>query len=235
MVYPSCDMGSHDVETMKKLLLTVVIILGLHSPTVSAEPLDVQPAGMKTEDVAEIRNIILGQLDAFRGDDAEKAFSFAAPQIQKIFKTPEIFLRMVRKSYPVDTGPQSFEFRGTQRIDGNIVQPLAVIGPTGVSETALYIMEEQPDGTWKIGGCIMAQEPGKKHLNAVRKPSSVKSSETRNAVYQVIADNGMHFAGAQLYYLDSGRRRVTDHPMIDATTGWTVRPTRCGGSKTLHY
>ena len=54
---------------------------------------------------------------------------------------------MVRKSYRSVYRPQSFEFRGTQRIDGNIVQPLAVIGPTGVSETALYIMEEQPDGT----------------------------------------------------------------------------------------
>ena len=67
-------MGSHDVETMKKLLLTVVMIFGLHSLTVSADPLDVQPAGIKTEDVAEIRNIILGQLDAFREDDAIKAF-----------------------------------------------------------------------------------------------------------------------------------------------------------------
>ena len=153
---------------MKKSLLAIVIILGLHSPTVSAEPptvsaepLDVQPAGMKTEDVAKIRNIILSQLDAFREDDAEKAFSFAAPKIQKIFKTPEIFLHMVRKSYRSVYRPQSYEFRGTQRIDGNIVQPLAVIGPTGMSETALYIMEEQPDGTWKIGGCMMAQEPGK--------------------------------------------------------------------------
>ena len=146
---------------MKKLLLTIVMLLGLYSLTVSAEPLDVQPAGMKTEDVAKIRNIILGQLDAFREDDAEKAFSFAAPQIQKIFKTPEIFLHMVRKSYRSVYRPQSFEFHGTRRIDGNIVQPLAVVGPTGVSETALYIMEEQPDGTWKIGACIMAQEQGK--------------------------------------------------------------------------
>ena len=146
---------------MKKLLLTIVMILGLHSQTVSAEPLDVQPAGIKAEDVAKIRNIILGQLDAFREDDAEKAFSFAAPQIQEIFKTPETFLHMVRKAYRSVYRPQSFEFRGTQRIYGNIVQPLEVIGPTGVSETALYVMEEQPDGTWKIGACIMAQEPGK--------------------------------------------------------------------------
>ena len=119
------------------------------------------PANLPAEDVAAIRNIIIAQLDAFKADDAEKAFSFAAPNIRRIFRTPEIFLHMVRKSYQAVYRPQSFEFRPLQRIDGNVVQPLAVVGPSGISETALYIMEAQPDGSWKIGACIMAQEPGK--------------------------------------------------------------------------
>ncbi|MGB0632646.1 MAG: DUF4864 domain-containing protein [Alphaproteobacteria bacterium] len=146
---------------MKTFLLSLVLLFGLTATPAVAEPVDIQPAGLRAADVADIRNIILGQLDAFREDDAEKAFSYAAPQIRRIFKTPDIFLHMVRKSYRSVYRPQSFEFRPIQRIDGNIVQPLAVVGPTGVSETALYIMEPQPDGTWKIGACIMAQEPGK--------------------------------------------------------------------------
>lgn len=146
---------------MKTFLLSLALLFGLIATPARAEPVDVQPAGLQAADVADIRNIILGQLDAFREDDAEKAFSYAAPQIRRIFKTPDIFLHMVRKSYRSVYRPQSFEFRPIQRIDGNIVQPLAVVGPTGVSETALYIMEPQPDGTWKIGACIMAREPGK--------------------------------------------------------------------------
>jgi len=118
------------------------------------------PANLPARDIAEIRNIIIGQLDAFKADDAEKAFSFAAPNIRRIFRTPEIFLHMVRKSYQSVYRPQSFEFRPVQRIDGNVVQPLAVVGPSGISETALYVMEAQPDGSWKIGACILAQEPG---------------------------------------------------------------------------
>ena len=147
---------------MKKLLLTIVIIFGLHSPTVSAEPLDVQPAGVKTEDVAKIRNIILSQLDAFREDDAEKAFSFAAPQIQKIFKTPEIFLHMVRKIISVSIPAAVVRVsrhpahRRKHRSTAGGYRPDRHVG-----NGAFYIMEEQPDGTWKIGGCIMAQEPGK--------------------------------------------------------------------------
>jgi hypothetical protein len=118
------------------------------------------PANLAAKDVADIRNIIIGQIDAFRKDDAEKAFSFAAPELKKIFRTPDVFLYMVRKSYKSVYRPQKFDFRTIQRIDGKVVQPVTVIGPSGVTETALYIMEIQPDGTWRIGACIMAQEPG---------------------------------------------------------------------------
>jgi len=146
---------------MKSVVLALVLSFGLASMPVHAGPVDVKPAELPTEDVANIRNIILRQLNAFRDDDAEKAFSYAAPEIRRIFKTPEMFLHMVRKSYQSVYRPQSFAFKTIKRIDGNIVQPLAVVGPSGVSETALYIMEQQPDGSWKIGACIMAREPGK--------------------------------------------------------------------------
>ena len=158
-------MARYDVTRMRFLIsravLALVVCVSLSAPPVHAEPADITPAGLEAEDVAEIRNIILGQLSAFREDDAEKAFSYAAPQIRQIFKTPEIFLYMVRKSYQAVYRPKSFEFRPIKRIDENIVQPLAVVGPSGISETALYIMEEQQDGSWKIGACIMAREPGK--------------------------------------------------------------------------
>ena len=146
---------------MKLLLSLLVVWVALTSPPAHAEQAHIAPAGLEAEDIAEIRNIILGQLSAFREDDAEKAFSYAAPRIRQIFKTPEIFLDMVRKSYQAVYRPKSLEFRPIKRIDGNIVQPLVVVGPSGISETALYIMEEQPDGSWKIGACIMAREPGK--------------------------------------------------------------------------
>lgn len=151
----------YDVGHMKSLFLALVLSFGLASMPVLAGPVDVKPAELPTEDVADIRNSILRQLNAFRDDDAEKAFSYAAPEIRRIFKTPEMFLHMVRKSYQSVYRPQSFAFKTIKRIDGNIVQPLAVVGPSGVSETALYIMEQQPDGSWKIGACIMAREPGK--------------------------------------------------------------------------
>jgi len=141
-------------------VLAVVLML----QPASAESPGVTPPvgahGVATQDIAEIRNMIIGQIAAFREDDAEKAFSFAAPEIRKIFRTPEMFLYMVRKSYQAVYRPRKYEFRTIRNIDGKVVQPVTIVGPTGVTETALYIMEKQPDGTWRIGACIMAREPG---------------------------------------------------------------------------
>lgn len=54
------------------------------APTAEALPSAPVPAG----EVADIRNVILAQLEAFKADDGTAAFSFAAPEIRKIFRTP---------------------------------------------------------------------------------------------------------------------------------------------------
>jgi ketosteroid isomerase-like protein len=37
---------------------------------------------------------------------------------------------------------------------------MTVVGPDGKSYTALYSMEKQPDGTWRISGCTLLEIPG---------------------------------------------------------------------------
>jgi hypothetical protein len=129
--------------------------------TPNASPPGTKVPNLAAEEIAAIRNAILGQLNAFKHDNAEKAFSYASEKIQRIFRTPQIFLQMVRKSYQAVYNPRSFKFRKTRRIEGQVIQPLSVVGPSGVKETALYVMEKQADGIWKIGACIMANKPGK--------------------------------------------------------------------------
>jgi ketosteroid isomerase-like protein len=115
---------------------------------------------IETADVKSIRRVIEQQIDAFKRDDATGAYSFAAPPIRKIFPSAEIFMRMVRQGYQPVYRPRSFAFEELTRIDGKLVQPVRVIGPDGLPVTALYIMERQPDGSWKIGGCVLTQAPG---------------------------------------------------------------------------
>jgi hypothetical protein len=39
--------------------------------------------------------------------------------------------------------------------EGRLVQRVLLVGPDGVPVTALYFMEQQPDGSWKISGCVL--------------------------------------------------------------------------------
>ena len=126
----------------------------------NALPLRAQ-ADMEAADVQGIRRVIEQQIDAFKRDDGNRAFSFGAPAIRKIFPTAEIFMRMVSQKYQPVYRPRSFAFDALTRIDGRLVQPMRVVGPDGVPVTALYIMERQPDGSWKIGGCVLTREAGK--------------------------------------------------------------------------
>ncbi len=115
-----------------------------------------------TEDVQSIRSVIEQQIDAFKRDDAAGAYSFAAPAIKKIFPSAEIFMQRVRQGYQPVYRPRSFAFDELTRIEGKLVQPVRVVGPDGVPVTALYIMERQPDGSWKIGGCLLTRESGQR-------------------------------------------------------------------------
>jgi hypothetical protein len=110
-------------------------------------------------DQTAIQAVIQHQLDAFQADDGEAAFSFASPSIQEQFVTPENFLALVRHAYPMVYRPRETHFGVLDEEDGQIVQKVAFVGPDGVLVTALYIMEREPDGSWRIAGCIIAKVP----------------------------------------------------------------------------
>jgi hypothetical protein len=137
---------------MTKLLAALALFLALGA-TYAAE--------LVPSDRIAIRAAIEGQLAAFQRDDGAAAFSFASPRIQAIFKDAETFMGMVRKDYQPVYRPKAVSFRDIETIDGNLVQPVLVVGPTGVPITALYIMERQNDGHWRIGGCVLVAEPDK--------------------------------------------------------------------------
>ena len=88
-------------------------------------------------------------------DDAAAAFAFASPDIRQQFATPEHFMAMVRKSFRPVYRPRSYSFGAPALLDGVPVQPVRVIGPNGHGTVALYQMERQPDGSWRIAGVTL--------------------------------------------------------------------------------
>ena len=137
------------------LLGMVVFAFGWLAP-VSGKTLLVAGNTITEKDKIAIREVIQKQLEAFQRDDGETAFSLASPGIQQVFRTPQIFLRMVKTSYYAVYRPQKVDFLSLELTEGNPVQILQITGPNGVVYKALYPMEFQAkDQTWKTAGCYL--------------------------------------------------------------------------------
>ena len=110
-------------------------------------------------DRAAIRAVIGDQISAFRRDDGDAAFAFAAPSIRDMFGTADRFMAMVRGGYQPVYRPRQVEFGDLMLKEGALTQVVHVVGPDGIPVTALYFMERQADGTWRISGCSLVVEP----------------------------------------------------------------------------
>jgi type II secretory pathway pseudopilin PulG len=111
-------------------------------------------------DAQAVRAVIEAQLDAFRRDDAARAFSLATPGIRETFGSAENFLAMVRNSYAAVYRPKSVAFEAPLVIDGELVQPVRLTDAEGRAWIALYPMQRQPDGSWRTNGCQLARLAG---------------------------------------------------------------------------
>jgi len=123
------------------LLVALMIILGA-APACAA-------------DVSAAQGVIRAQEQAFARDDAAAAYSHAAPAIREIFPAPDIFMSMVQNGYAPIYRHKSFEF-GESRSEGNwISQHVHIIDANGEAWEALYTLEQQADGSYKITGCSL--------------------------------------------------------------------------------
>jgi hypothetical protein len=138
---------------MKRIALLLALVGCLLAGPAGATSSPPPDAG----DVAAIRGVIQAQLKAFRADDSKQAFAYASPAIQSIFKDPDTFMSMVRNTYHAVYRPREFEFRDLVPVEGRWNQRVLVVGTDGVPVVAEYVMERQPDGTWRIDGCVMEQ------------------------------------------------------------------------------
>jgi hypothetical protein len=108
-----------------------------------------------TDDIAAAQSVIRSQEQAFSHDDAAAAYSYAAPEIQQMFRQPDIFMYMVQNNYAPVYRHKSFEFGEARAADGQIAQRVHIIDADGEAWEALYTLEEQPDGSLKITGCSL--------------------------------------------------------------------------------
>ncbi|MEL6138606.1 MAG: DUF4864 domain-containing protein [Cyanobacteria bacterium J06626_23] len=106
-------------------------------------------------DEQAIRTAIAQQIKAFQVNDADSAFDLAAPDIRALFRTPTAFMRMVRESYQPVYRPRSVVFEDITQLEGSPAQQVMLMDADGHLVRAIYVMERQPSGVWKIAGCYL--------------------------------------------------------------------------------
>ena len=99
----------------------------------------------------EARSVIQSQLQAFQDEAVTTAYGFAAPNIRRIFPTPEVFGKMVRNTYPMVWDPAETDFLQAEQRGSMIVQRLRLVDQQGVPYIAEYAML-MVDGEWRIAG-----------------------------------------------------------------------------------
>jgi hypothetical protein len=107
-------------------------------------------------DLAEIRQVIHRQIDAFRRDDAPGAFALVSPGVQHSFGTPERFLDAVRIAYQAVSRAANVAFLDLLVMSGEVVQPVQLTDPSGGVWLAYFSMQRQSDGSWRMNGCHLA-------------------------------------------------------------------------------
>ena len=114
-------------------------------------------APARADEAANARIVIENQIEAFLADDMTTAYSFAAPSIKRIYPDANRFFDMVKRGYQPVYRPGNYAFgRSKSAADGGgIIQEVIIQAPDGEDWTALYSLERQPDGSWKINGVQM--------------------------------------------------------------------------------
>ncbi|MEL6585948.1 MAG: DUF4864 domain-containing protein [Pseudomonadota bacterium] len=129
---------------MWRATITGLILANLLSPAAAQEQ--------------EFPRVIGNQIEAFKIDDFETAFTFAAPGIRNMFGTSDNFGRMVQQGYPMVWRPDDVEYLAARQTNQGWQQEILITDVDGRLHKLAYLMVETPDG-WKIAGVQILAAP----------------------------------------------------------------------------
>lgn len=138
-------MNAHAARIATIAAVAVALVMLLFSAASAQEAV---PPGDETV----TRQVIDEQIAAFRAGDHDRAYSYAAPNIRRVFSTVERFITMVRDGYMPLYSPDAYRFGRNALISGQVHQEVIVTDSAGKLWQAVYTLVRQEDGSWKISG-----------------------------------------------------------------------------------
>jgi len=136
------------VMTIISRLAFIILLVGLSLPAARADT------------TSEIQSVIVDQLDAFGKDDDTRAYDHASDMIKQLFPSKSIFMEMVRTGYPPVYRAKSWSFAEPTTTETGISQIVKLTDEQGRVWNALYTLERDSAGEWKITGCRILKSEG---------------------------------------------------------------------------
>lgn len=136
---------------MKHLMVVTSLLLGLLMPAWTTGAAVTEE--ISADDAIAIHVAVQTQLDAFAEDDAASAFELATSDTQTKIGSADNFLHLVKKHYNPIYRHQIVIFSRPEVIEGETIQLVRVTDRDSHVWLALYHMQRETDGRWKIDGC----------------------------------------------------------------------------------
>ncbi|MDB5762369.1 MAG: hypothetical protein JWQ21_1364 [Herminiimonas sp.] len=138
----------------RRALIIFNLLLGLLAPWAIGDAIAEE---MNPVDAQAIHFVIQSQLDAFAEDDAAKAFGFATSSTRILIGSADDFLRLIKNEYPVIYRNRLALFAVPELVDGQALQIVRLTDSDNFVWVAIYSMQQESDGTWKIDGCKLIE------------------------------------------------------------------------------
>jgi hypothetical protein len=117
---------------MRAFLALFALIVSLGAAQAQEGPADPHENG--------IQAVISAQISAFQSDDFDTAFTFASPNIRRMFGSSERFGDMVRQGYPMVYRPGSLRFLDVTQRGNALIQRVLVTDADGRIHVLEYEM-----------------------------------------------------------------------------------------------
>jgi hypothetical protein len=141
---------------MSPLFMRIFTLVGMALAAASLQ-LKARADTLTGPDVQQVQAVVMAQLKAFSDEDADGAFAAATPEVRKSVGDSGRFLALVRGNYPMVYHPAGFAFLKPQVEKDQVLQAVALRDADDKTWIALFTLERQPDNSWRIGACIVAE------------------------------------------------------------------------------
>jgi len=110
------------------------------------------------QDSTAIEDVIGNQLEAFNNRDVDEAWTYASPNIKRLFGSSSNFGNMVQQGYPMVWDNADVRFLELRDVSGMLWQKVMVRDAGGALHILDYQMVETDQG-WQINGVQLLPPP----------------------------------------------------------------------------